>query len=251
MASMLWWPEPFCARLAAAGRFAIRYDHRDTGRSTSYEPGHPTYTGDDLVGDAVAVLDAYGIDRAHVVGQSMGGALAQLVALEHPARVATLTAITTTRFDGGSGSDLPGPDPEYLEHAALGEDLDWSDAQAVIEFVVGEARALAGSGHPFDEAAAREFVTRDVERTINPQSLPNHALLSGGTTAHSLEELDVPFLVIHGTADPLFPHAHGVALARAVRGASLLTIEGGGHELHPADWDEIVGAIVSHTAGPG
>ena len=110
MASMLWWPAELCAGLARSGRFVIRYDNRDTGRSTSYEPGKPPYTSDDLVDDAVAVLDGYGIERAHIVGMSMGGALAQVVALKHPARVATLTAISTTKLD--SDPDLPGADPE-------------------------------------------------------------------------------------------------------------------------------------------
>src|SRR5919106_547436 len=88
MASMLWWPDEFCERLAGAGRYVIRYDNRDTGRSTGYEPGTATYTADDLVEDAVGVLDEHGVERAHVGGMSMGGGIAQMVALEHPERVA-------------------------------------------------------------------------------------------------------------------------------------------------------------------
>src|SRR4030081_3217521 len=95
-ASMLWWEDDFCRMLAGGGRFVIRYDHRDTGRSTSYEPGHPGYRAEALVGDAAAVLDAYGIAAVHVVGASRGGALAQVVALEFADRVASLVLISTT-----------------------------------------------------------------------------------------------------------------------------------------------------------
>jgi pimeloyl-ACP methyl ester carboxylesterase len=250
MASMLWWPDELCERLADAGRYVIRYDNRDTGRSTAYQPGNPPYTGDDLAADAIAVLDGYGISRAHLVGMSMGGAVAQVVTLAHPERVATLTAISTTRV-GASDSDagLPGPNREYMEHAAAAESLDWSDTEAVAEFLVRDARALAGTSHPFDEAAAHNLVARDLERTVRPASLVNHSLLSddnGDGGRHG--ELAPPLLVIHGTADPLFPYEHGVALAGAVPAADLVTIEGGGHELHEDDWPQILDAIVAHTA---
>jgi pimeloyl-ACP methyl ester carboxylesterase len=202
MASMLWWPDELCERLADAGRYVIRYDNRDTGRSTAYQPGNPPYTGDDLAADAIAVLDGYGISRAHLVGMSMGGAVAQVVTLAHPERVATLTAISTTRV-GASDSDagLPGPNREYMEHAAAAESLDWSDTEAVAEFLVRDARALAGTSHPFDEAAAHDLVARDLERTVRPASLVNHSLMSddnGDGGRHG--ELAPPLLVIHGTA---------------------------------------------------
>jgi pimeloyl-ACP methyl ester carboxylesterase len=248
MASMLWWPDGLCAALARAGRFVIRYDNRDTGRSTAYEPGAPPYTFEDLVDDAAAVLDGYRVDRAHLVGMSMGGAIAQLVALKYRARVASVTAISTSSVDGAD-PDLPGAAPEYLEHAAAFEELDWSDTQALAELLVRDARQIAGSRHRFDEAAARALVMRDLRRTINPQSLVNHGILSGGEDRQDgLGKIDAPFLVIHGTDDPLMPYAHGVALANAVPGARLVTIEGGGHELHERDWDQILDAILSQTA---
>ena len=248
MASMLWWPESLCERLAENGRFVIRYDNRDTGRSTAYEPGKPDYTGDDFVDDAVAVLDGYGFDRAHVVGMSAGGAIAQLVALRYPARVASVTAISTTKI-GETDRALPGPTAQYMAHARAAGDLDWSDVRAAQEFIVSDARALAGTAHHFDEAAARDLVARDLERARRPESLVNHSLVSGGEDRGAdAAQIAAPLLVIHGTADPLFPHEHGVALAEAVPGARLVTIEGGGHELHEADWSQIVEAIVTHTA---
>jgi pimeloyl-ACP methyl ester carboxylesterase len=247
MASMLWWPEAFCRRLAGAGRFVIRYDNRDTGRSTSYEPGHPGYTEDDFVGDALAVLDGHDIDRAHVVGMSGGGYVAQLVALQHARRVASVTAISTTPV-GNVGRGLPGPSPAYLEHAAAFADVDWSDRGALEEMFVREAEALSSSRHPFDEAATRAFVERDLARTSNPASLVNHTIHAGGDgPRHTAHEIAAPLLVIHGSADPLFPHEHGAALAEAVPGATLVTVEGGGHEIHEGDWDQILDAIVSHT----
>src|SRR5919108_4989276 len=96
MASMLWWPEEFCRRLSGSGRYVIRYDNRDTGLSTTYEPGKPGYTSADMIDDAVRLLDGYGLPAAHIVGMSMGGAIAQSVALEYPERVLSLTAISTS-----------------------------------------------------------------------------------------------------------------------------------------------------------
>ena len=245
MASMLWWPDGLCERLAAAGRLVIRYDHRDTGRSTSYPPGQPGYTSGDLTADAVAVLDGHDAERAHVAGMSMGGMIAQQLAVAHPDRVERLTLISTTAL-GNSDGELPGPDAAYLEHAEAAEGLDWSDTEALAAFIVSDARALAGTRHPFDEAATRDFVRRDLARTTNPASLVNHTLLGGdedpATAAAS--QIEAPLTVIHGTADPLFPPAHGEALAAAVRGADLVLLEGGGHELHEGDWDEIVAAMV-------
>lgn len=247
MASMLWWPDEFCDRLAQAGRFVIRYDNRDTGRSTSYEPGSPPYTFDDLADDAVAVLDGYGLERAHLVGMSMGGAIAQLTALAHPARVSSVTALSSTPL-GPVESELPGPDPEYLRHAADFETLDWSDRRALAELIVRDARQIAGSRHPFDESAVRELVERDLNRTTNPPSLANHGLLTGGEPRQDrLGKVAVPFLVIHGTADPLLPYAHGVELTAAIPAATLVTVEGGGHEVHEGDWDQIIDAILGHT----
>ena len=194
------------------------------------------------------MLDSHGIERAHLVGMSMGGGLAQLVAIDYPERVLSLTAISTTKL-GEPDPDLPGPTPQYLEHAAAAEDVDWSDVEAMREFLVRDARALAGTRHPFDEAGTREFVARDLARAVSPQSAANHALLDSSDRAGlAAGRIDAPLLVIHGGADPLFPFEHGVALAAAVPGAELVKIECGGHELHEDDRDQILDAILTHTA---
>ncbi|MFC6488878.1 alpha/beta fold hydrolase [Nitratireductor sp. GCM10026969] len=247
MASMLWWPEGFCRKLAARGRYVIRYDHRDTGLSTAYEPGNPPYSFDDMADDALRVLDGYGIGRAHIVGMSMGGMTGQMVALAHSDRVATLTAISTSPI-GTDTSSLPPMSEAYQEHAAAGEAVDWTNEAEVIDFIVKDTRMIAGTAHPYDEVAARNLIERDVARARSFVSATNHFMLKGGDGwKGKLNELVPPLLVIHGTADPLFPVEHGTALAAEVDGARLVRIEGGGHELHPADWNQILSAIAEHT----
>jgi len=245
-ASLDWWEDEFCDRLAAAGRFVIRYDHRDTGRSIAYEPGKPGYTGDDLVADAAGVIAAVGLDRAHVVGISMGGALAQVLALDHPERVASLTLIATS---GGAGDDdLPGVD-DRLASTFTTPLPDLDDRPALLDHLTEVTRAYAGVSQPFDAAGTRALWDRALARARNVESmLSNHDHLEGGDAwRHRLPEIGVPTLVIHGTEDPLFPHPHGEALAREIPGAELLTIDGMGHELPARAWDQVIPAIVAHT----
>ncbi|TIN23712.1 MAG: alpha/beta hydrolase [Mesorhizobium sp.] len=246
MASMLWWPEAFCRRLADAGLFVIRYDNRDTGRSTKYRPGEPPYTFDDMADDAMHVLDDHGIDKAHVVGMSMGGMIAQLVALKHPSRVASLTVISSSPV-GTDTSHLPQTSDAYIKHSAEGAKVDWSDRGQVVDFILRDARAIASIAHPFDAAGMRAFIEQDYDRSGGFLSATNHFMLKGGGAWKGrLHEMAAPLLVIHGTADPIFPLEHGEALVEAVTGAKLIRIEGGGHELHPDDWAEICAAIVAH-----
>ena len=245
-ASMLWWEEGFCGLLADGGRFVIRYDHRDTGHSVTYEPGHPEYTGADLVADAAGVLDAYGIGAAHVVGVSAGGAFAQLVALSFPDRVRTLVLISTSSALPVE-RELPSPTERYHRFLTSAE-VDWSDEESVIDYLVGYARVLAGDERPFDDQAARELVRRDVERARDIEASENHgAIAEGEVPPGRPSSLAVPTLVVHGTADPMFPLEHGVALAEAIPGAELLVLEGAGHGIVRADWEPIARAIIGHT----
>jgi len=246
MASMLWWPDAFCARLAQRGRHVLRYDNRDTGLSTTYPLGNPAYTSDDMIDDAVRILDGYRIATAHLVGMSMGGALAQLAALKHPARVASLTVISSSPV-GADTSGLPGPSPAYSAHATQHDAIDWTDRAQAIRIQLAESRALAGTAHPFDEAGAQRLIERDVERARNFASATNHLILKEPDRQYRVSDLQAPLLVIHGTADPLFPIEHGIALSRIVPGATMVRLEGGGHELHEADWDAIVTAVIDHT----
>ena len=240
--SMLWWEEGFCRMLAGGGRFVIRYDHRDTGRSVSYEPGRPGYRGADLVADAAGVLDAYGIHAAHVVGVSAGGGLAQLLALDFPERVRSLTLISTS-IAVSSDRALPPPTEEF-ERFVTTVHVDWSDPGSVIEYLVDYSRLLAGEERPFDEAAFRALARRDVARASDYRAAQNHDLLHD--EGRSREPISAPTLVIHGTADPMFPIGHGEALAAEVPSARLLRLEGAGHGVYRADWEALVAAILEH-----
>jgi pimeloyl-ACP methyl ester carboxylesterase len=247
-ASMLWWEDGFCRLLADGRRFVIRYDQRDTGRSVTYEPGHPEYTGADLIGDAVGVLDAYEIPAAHVVGVSAGGAFAQLLALGCPDRLLSLVLISTSPATPGKRS-VPSPTQRFNSFLASAE-VDRSDPESVIDYVVDYARMLAGDVRPFDESAWRELVRRDVERARDISASENHSAISeGDVPSGPISSIAVPTLVIHGTADPMFPIEHGEALAREIPGARLLTLEGAGHGVARADWETIASAVLAHTSG--
>ena len=246
--SMLWWEDGFCRMLAVEGRFVIRYDHRDTGRSVAYEPGRPGYTGADLVADAVGVLDAYGIPAAHVVGVSAGGAFAQLLALDFADRVLSVVLISTSPALPGE-RELPPPTEEFARFVTTAE-VDWANPESVIEYLVDYSRVLAGGRRTFDEAAARDLARRDVERARNFAAAQNHDVLPDDGPPHELpSSIGVPALVIHGTEDPMFPLEHGEALAAEIPDARLLTLEGAGHGVGRADWETIALAILKHT-GP-
>ena len=250
-ASMDWWEDEFCRRLAAGPRFVIRYDHRDTGRSISYPAGAPPYTGQDLVADAVGLLEALGLERAHVVGMSMGGAIAQRMAVDHPGRVASLTLMSTSSAFP-TERDLP-PTSEELRafFADPRPEPDWSDRAAVVDYIVAGERPFASSSFR-DETRLRALAARIVDRTTDvASSLKNHWLIDGDEPAgQRLGEIAAPTLVVHGTEDPLFPYGHAEALAAEIPGARLLPLEGLGHQMPPPPlWETLLPAILEHTSG--
>jgi pimeloyl-ACP methyl ester carboxylesterase len=249
--SMDWWEDGFCECLMAGCRFVIRYDHRDTGRSVSYEPGAAHYSLRDLAVDAVGLLDALRLESAHLVGMSMGGWIGQLLALDHPDRVASLTLISTSPTAGPSDPDLPEMSHELQAFfAEETSEPDWSDRDAVIDYIVQGERPFAGS-RPFEEVTIRAIVARVFDRTTNlASSITNHAGIdSGERWRERLGEVSVPTLVIHGTEDPMYPYGNAVALAKEIPGAQLLALERVGHEVPPrALWDVVVPAILRHTA---
>ena len=246
-ASMLWWDEGLCRKLSAAGHFVIRYDHRDTGRSIAYESGHPGYNGADLVADAAGVLDAYEIPSAHVVGVSAGGAFAQLLALEYRDRVRSLVLISTSAATAGD-RDLPSPTDPVRRFMST-TSVDWFDRNSVVDYVVDYCRVLAGTRRPFDEAHIRDLVRSDVERARNFAARHNHDQLTEGEFPDApLSSITTPTLVIHGTADPMFPVQHGQALAHEIPNARLLSLDGAGHGIDRADRETVAAAIIGHTA---
>jgi pimeloyl-ACP methyl ester carboxylesterase len=252
-ASMDWWDAEMCERLAAGGRHVIRYDTRDTGRSTTFPPGNPSYSGEALIADPIGLLDALGISTAHIVGMSMGGAIAQHLAVKYPERVASLTLISTSP-DGPSGPDrpaLPPMSPELARKFAEGGDdaPDWSDREAVIAFYTAGEHTFAGD-IPVDAAWVRDVVGRAWERSPAMASAQNHWQLDGDSIRDRLGEISAPTLVMHGTADPLFPFGHGEALAREIPGARLVSLPGMGHQMPPRQlWDVVVTEILDISNG--
>ncbi len=251
-ASMDWWDDELCERLAAGQRFVIRYDHRDTGRSAHDPAGAPTYSGDDLAADAVGILDALDLVRAHFVGLSMGGGIAQAIAINQPDRVATLTLMETSPI-GPGGHDRPELPPMSDRLQAYFADPppapDWSDRDAAIDAMVEGERAFNGA-LPFEEDRVRATAARVFDRTHDlAATMTNHWILEGGDDSVMLSEVKAPTLVLHGTADPLFPYGHAEALAREIEGARLVPLEGGGHQ-YPATptWDLVVREILTHTS---
>jgi pimeloyl-ACP methyl ester carboxylesterase len=219
-ASLLWWPTDLVDALVAIGRRVIVYDNRDTGLSEYVtEP----YSLDDMATDALELLDVLEIDRAHVVGVSMGGMIAQLVALRAPARVSTLTLLGTT----------PGPDERLPGHdETVFEGVDW-DA-GFVDATVAFCRATAGSRYPFDEDYHRRLCIADEARGVNPSGGHAHALQTATSRLDRLAEISAPTLVVHGSEDRIFPFAHAEALAAGIPEARLIRWEGVGHELPPA-----------------
>jgi pimeloyl-ACP methyl ester carboxylesterase len=240
---MLCWEEELCDRLARQGRYVIRFDNRDTGRSTYYPPGQPGYNLSDMAQDAIAILDALGIERAHIVGRSMAGAIALVLAVDHSDRVASVTLVTTTTGD----DDLPPMSPAFLE-AASGTP-DFSDPDAIVDYIVDLVRAYSGPSPYFDETGMRATAVEDVARTTSMASaLTNHFLIDFDGPRHgSFSDITAPTLVIHGEKDPVYPIEHGYALRDAVPGADLHVLRSAGHEVPRALWDEFCDALVSHT----
>lgn len=247
MSSGVWWPREFCEMLSERGRFVIRYDHRDTGGSSSYEPGSANYSIEDLASDAMRVLDGLEIDSAHFVGMSLGGYLTQLLALKYPTRVRSITLIASEPL-ASSDPDTPGMSPEVLEYHSKAGDLDWSDREAVLDYQVGAWALLSGSAHTFDTKLIRQLASEELERTPNPLTAFNHAQLSDASGwVDRLSEIQMPALIIHGTDDIVLPYAHAEALHAALPHSHLITLAGTGHELPRGDWPTIVDAIERHT----
>ena len=258
---MIHWDDELCAMLAERGHRVIRFDNRDVGLSTKLvEHGVPNvmtafataarggtvqsaYTLSDMAADTAGLLDALDIGSAHVVGASLGGMIAQTLAIEHPARVRSLTSIMSTPGD----RDLPGATPAAT--AALLTPAP-NDREGNIARGVQVFRAIGSPGFPFDEDRVRERAARAYDRCFHPAGTARQllAIMAAGGRRDALRKLRVPALVIHGADDPLVPLACGVDTAEAIPGAERLIIEGMGHDLPRAVWPRIVDAIAALTA---
>ena len=259
-AQMIAWDDEFCAALAARGFRVIRFDNRDIGLSTRLESlgvpnvpqllqahlaGQPVgaaYTLSDMARDVVGLFDALGIDVAHVVGASMGGAIAQTLAIEYPQRLRSLTSIMATSGD----PSLP-PTPEALQLLLT---LTPTDQAGYCQRYVRTWSVLRGPGFPLDEARDLERAAQTFARGVYPAGVARQiaAILASGSRKAALASVRVPTLVIHGDADPLVPVACGIDVTDTVPGAQRLIIEGMGHALPITLWPRIVEAIATHTA---
>jgi len=255
-AQMILWREDFCEQLAKRGYRIIRFDNRDVGKSTTFahlgmpdviaattaslmrQPINAPYLLRDMAADAVGLLDALGIDRAHVVGASMGGMIAQTLAIEFPERVRSLTSIMSTTGD----PTLPPPKPEAM--GALLSPLP-NNRDEAIERSVFVFRTIGSTGFPFDEAEIRDLASQSYERGFEPAGVTRQlvAIMASGSRTTALASVRVPALVIHGTDDPLIQVDSGRATAAAIPNAELLLIEGMGHDMPRPVWPRMVDAI--------
>jgi pimeloyl-ACP methyl ester carboxylesterase len=243
MSSLDWWDEEFCERLAEQGRFVIRYDHRDLGESTVYQPGTSNYTITDLADDCFGILDAYSIEKAHITGMSLGGMIGQIMAVKHPERVLSLTIIASSVF-GTEQASLPQMDQSILDYHSKSASIDWSDREASIAYLAGGWNTLSGS-KPFEKERMYQLAEREYSRAKQIQSRFNYVLLGGGEEyLDRMREIRVPVTVIHGTNDPALPFEHSIALSKAIPHSELVKLEGTGHEIHREDWDTIIESIV-------
>ncbi|MGB3888652.1 alpha/beta fold hydrolase [Priestia megaterium] len=243
MSSLDWWDEDFCLRLAEHERFVIRYDHRDLGRSTTYPPGTSNYTITDMADDAIGVLDAYSIDKAHIVGMSLGGMIGQILALRYPDRIDSLTLIASSVF-GTEAEKLPPMDQRILDYHTKSASIDWSNQEETVPYLAGGWKILSGT-KPYEEKRMYKLAEREAARAKQLPSRFNHALLQGGGQYYDrLSEITIPTLIIHGTEDAALPYEHGLALAKAIAHANLIALDRTGHEVHSEDWEQIIKSIV-------
>lgn len=248
---MVAWHEEFCGALVDLGFHVVRYDNRDTGLSTHLHDAPPpdvmaalggdtssaSYTLEDLADDAVALLDHLGIDRAHVVGASMGGMVAQTVAIRHPARVASLTSIMSTP------SPAVGRATQEAMAALLGPPA--TNRDEALQRARATYEVIGSPGYPLDVAWLETISGEAYDRAYDPAGMARQllAIHASGDRTPALRALRVPTLVVHGDADPLVQVAGGHATAEAVPGAELLVLEGMGHNLPRELWLQIAEAI--------
>jgi pimeloyl-ACP methyl ester carboxylesterase len=234
---LITWDEGFCELLANRGFHVVRFDNRDAGLSSWMDSNTP-YTLDEMAADAVGLLDALGIRSAHIVGASMGGFIAQLIALDHPDRVLTLTSM----ISGPNGEDGVQPTPEAL---ALLMTPAPSTREERIDQGLRAKRLLLGPADPFDEGYERAKVARAVDRAYNPSGFVRQlqAIAAAPGRLERLSALRVPALVVHGDADILVPVENGRRVAAAIPGARMLEIKGMGHDIPERVWPQVIDAI--------
>jgi pimeloyl-ACP methyl ester carboxylesterase len=255
---MIGWPDDFCRDLAV-GRYVVRFDNRDAGESewlggevdleacAAGDTSSAVYTLEDMADDAVGLLDALGIRGAHVVGASMGGMVAQTLAIRHPDRVSSLTSIMSTTGEPGVAVPTEAAVGILLAPPARSRD-------EAVERAVAASRVIGSPGIPRDEDAIRDRAGRAWDRGVNPAGFARQlaAVYASGDRTPALRSIDVPTLVVHGEDDPLIPVGGGRATAAAIPGAELWTVPGLGHDLPRPLWPELIeriGALAERADG--
>ena len=258
---LIHWDADICRDLAKHGYYVIRFYNRDLGLSTKFEEASvtdlmeifgklsqgekikPPYTVEDMADDAVGLLDALGIQKAHICGMSMGGMIAQTIAIRHPSRALSLTSI----YSNTGHPELPQPKPEVMGLLITPPPIE---RKANIEHMLNVFKTIAGPGFPVDEKWTRKILAEGYDRCFYPQGEARQlvAILTQDNRVPALASVKVPTLVVHGTKDPLVPVEGGKDTAKAIPGAQLMLIEGMGHDLpHGGAWPRIIEAIVAHT----
>ncbi|MEV0611059.1 alpha/beta hydrolase [Polymorphospora rubra] len=260
------WPDDLVEALVNSGRQVIRFDHRDTGRSDSVDFTTHPYALADMAADTAAVLDGYGVPAAHIVGSSLGAAIGQWLAVHQAVRVRTLTALASSPMGNNPGpawaramagqpaaaDELPPPTARFLNHVMNSVKAPRTTARQRMDADVQTWRVLSGDVLPFDEAAARLFVEHCYARAHNVAAAANHDLAGrrwDDDRRASLSRITAATLVLHGSDDPLFPQAHGEALAAQIPTAQLEVVPGMGHHpfFSPGLTERIAGSIIRHT----
>ncbi len=254
---MLAWPDEFCRDLADRGHYVVRFDNRDIGLSTHlHDLPAPAlmqvvtrrqpapYSIRDMAEDTVGLLDALGLDAVHLVGASMGGFIAQTVALHHPARVRQLTLIMTSTGSRRVGHMTPEVFRELLRRRAA------TDRNAAIAATVDTFRLIGSKGYAFDEEHLRDVAGRSYDRGYNPRGYLRQlaAVASQPNRTRELRQIRIPTLVIHGFGDPLVSISGGLAIARAIPGAKFVGYRGMGHDLPRPLWPEFAAEIAHLSA---
>ena len=261
---LLLWRDGFCEKLVAEGLRVIRYDNRDVGLSSKTErrhtggsliptmlkfwvglPGKADYTLEDMADDAAAVLDHLGIDRAHIVGASMGGMIAQIFAARSRARTRSLGVI----FSSNNQPFLPPPDPRAL-FAVLRGPAPNSPLDVIADYSVKVWRIIGSPRYPASEQRLRNDAIEAYERCYYPWGISRHfsAIIASGSLLRYDRQITVPTVVLHGRADKLQRPFGGRVVARAIRGARLVLIDGMGHDLPEQLWDRVIGALTTTFA---
>jgi pimeloyl-ACP methyl ester carboxylesterase len=249
---MIAWPDEFCSDLAGRGFQVVRFDNRDVGRSSRVRARPPTmwqlvrrdksaaaYTLDDMAGDAVGLLDCLGVERAHVVGASMGGMIAQILATRYPDRVLSLVSIMSNTGHRWTGQPAPAITKLLLQRAP-------AEREAFIDHMLKTWTIIGSPGFPRDEAEQRAQLERAYERGHDAAGAGRQlaAVIASGDRTDSLRAIGVPTLVVHGEADKLVRISGGRRTAKSIPGARLQTIPGMGHDLPRGVWSRLVDGIV-------